>query len=128
MYFKNQAELVRALCEEVYGEFADVLEEVLRTTGSPLARLRAALQDYIDFGFGDSPRHRLVFMTSLASHVDASRPLEQGRQARRAADTFRQLSARCCARRSRGLRTARRPPAGPSRPGTKGSPRETAWR
>jgi len=90
LYFKNQAELVLTLCEEVYGELADVLEAAAATPGSPLARLRAALRAYIDFGFADPTRYRLAFMTSLAPHVDASTPLEEGAQARRAAETLRQ--------------------------------------
>ncbi len=91
LYFKNQEELVHALCEEVYGELADVLERAGRTAGNPLARLRAALRAYINFGLADPTRYRVAFMTKVAPHIDASSFLDQGPQARRGANTMRQL-------------------------------------
>lgn len=57
----------------------------------PLARLRVALRAYINFGLVDPTRYRVAFMTKVAPHIGVSSFLDQGTQARRGADTMRQL-------------------------------------
>jgi hypothetical protein len=84
---KMQAQRLQGKVDRYSTTLADPPEALSRKIRSQPAALRA----YIDFGLADPTRYRVAFMTKLAPHIDASSFLDQGAQARKGADTLRQL-------------------------------------
>lgn len=69
LYFKDKADLLYHLCEEVYGEILEVLESAEKKECGPVDRLRAILRAYIDFGLARPERYRIAFMSNIAANT-----------------------------------------------------------
>jgi AcrR family transcriptional regulator len=78
LYFKDKADLLFHLCEEVYGKIVEVIEAAGAAEEDPVARLRATMRAYIEFGLAEPDRYRIAFMTEIAPNVDPASFLEAG--------------------------------------------------
>jgi AcrR family transcriptional regulator len=79
LYFKNKEELLYHLCDEVFERLLDILEKAGDGETSALARLRAAMQSYIDYGLSEPDRYRIAFMVDINPYVSAENFLEEGK-------------------------------------------------
>lgn len=79
LYFKNKEELLYNLCDEVFKRLLDILEKAGVNETSALARLRAAMYSYIDFGLSEPDRYRIAFMADINPHINVQNFLEEGK-------------------------------------------------
>ncbi len=79
LYFKNKEELLYHLCDEVFERLLDVLEKAGVSEVSAMARLRAAMRSYIDYGLSEPDRYRIAFMADINPHVNVQNFLEEGK-------------------------------------------------
>lgn len=63
LYFKDKEELLTTLCWETFAQLKATLEEFEEADGDPLAKLRAGLRFYIDFGLQHPNHYLLTFCT-----------------------------------------------------------------
>ncbi len=78
LYFKDKADLLFHLCEEVYGKMADTMEAAGAAISDPVECLRATMRAYIEFAFSEPVRYRIALMTDVAPTVDPSAFLKAG--------------------------------------------------
>jgi AcrR family transcriptional regulator len=78
LYFKDKADLLFHLCEEVYGKVVEVMEAAGANEADPVACLRATMRAYIEFGLSEPDRYRIAFMTEIAPNIDPSDFLKEG--------------------------------------------------
>jgi AcrR family transcriptional regulator len=90
LHFKDKADLLFHLCEEVYGKVADVLEAAGAGEQDPIAGVRAMMRAYIEFGLAEPDRYRIAFMTDTTPSVDPSSFLKAGSMEAAAYDLVRQ--------------------------------------
>jgi AcrR family transcriptional regulator len=62
LHFKDKAELLHHVCEDMFGQLADQLERVGKGASDPVAALRQTLRAYVDFGLRNPQHYRVVFM------------------------------------------------------------------
>jgi AcrR family transcriptional regulator len=62
LYFENRDAIARELCLGVYQSMHDALIPVEKI-GNPQKRLRAFIQNYVDFALGDPEMYRLALMS-----------------------------------------------------------------
>jgi AcrR family transcriptional regulator len=79
LYFKNKEELLYHLCDEVFERLLGILEKAGDGEASALARLRAAMQSYIDYGLSEPDRYRIAFMADINPYVSAKNFLDEGK-------------------------------------------------
>jgi AcrR family transcriptional regulator len=79
LYFKNKEELLYHLCDEVYERLLEAQESAGAGETSALARLRAAMRSYIDYGLSEPDRYRIAFMADINPHVNVRNFLEEGK-------------------------------------------------
>ena len=61
LYFKDKAELIDAICEELFGQMVEALSNVGAEEADPLKRLRAGMRGYIEFGMSHPSHYLAVF-------------------------------------------------------------------
>jgi AcrR family transcriptional regulator len=61
LYFKDKAELIDAICEELFGQMAEDLATAGSDETDPLKRLRVGLLRYIEFGMSHPNHYLAVF-------------------------------------------------------------------
>jgi AcrR family transcriptional regulator len=91
LYFKDKADLLFHLCEEVYGEVLEILESAEKRGCDPLERLRAGMRAYIDFGLAKPERYRIAFMSNITSNVDPTSFLKKGSKAYTACEILHRM-------------------------------------
>lgn len=89
LHFKDKADLLFHLCEEVYGKFVEVLQSAGADQSDPVIRLRATLLACIEFGLSDPDRYRIAFMTNITPNVDPMSFLKADSMAMTAYEMFR---------------------------------------
>lgn len=62
-HFKDKAELFAGLLEGYHGQLLDVMEEIDRRGGDPLATLRDGMRAYTAFGLSHPSWYKLAFMS-----------------------------------------------------------------
>jgi AcrR family transcriptional regulator len=77
LYFKNKNEILYRLCEEALERLFEILDDSGSDETSPIFRLRAALRAFIDFGFNEPDRYRIIFMSEISGYVSAAAFLEK---------------------------------------------------
>ena len=96
LYFKDKAELIDAICQELFGQMIEELGSVGAEETDPLKRLRIGLRAYIEFGMSHPNHYLAVF--GAPQHVsgtalpDASEAHKLGLEA---FDIFRQVIRGC---------------------------------
>lgn len=70
LYFKDKADIIFHLCEEVYGRVAEILQSAGAGVDDPVECLRVTMRSYIEFGLSQPDRYRIAFMTDIAASVD----------------------------------------------------------
>ena len=91
LYFKNKAELVQAICDELFGTLARRLEDLGARHKDPLDYLEAGLRAYIDVGL-KLPSHYYVAFVAAAGRVDYE---FEGSSGQRAYEFLRVTVAAC---------------------------------
>jgi len=91
LYFKDKAELVQAICDELFNGLVRRLQEVAAKHTDPLSYLEAGLRTYIDFGL-KHPSHYYVAFVASAGRVDYT---YEGSTGQKAFEFLRQCVARC---------------------------------
>jgi AcrR family transcriptional regulator len=68
LYFKDKAELIDAICQELFGQMIDVLGAAVADETDPLKRFRIGLRAYIDFGVSHPHHYLAVFGAPQHAH------------------------------------------------------------
>lgn len=61
LYFKDKAELIDAICEELFGQMVEVLGDPGGEETDPLKKLRAGMRGYVEFGMSHPNHYLAVF-------------------------------------------------------------------
>jgi len=61
LYFKDKAELIDAICEELFGQMVEALANVGGDETDPLKKLRIGMKGYIEFGMSHPNHYLAVF-------------------------------------------------------------------
>jgi AcrR family transcriptional regulator len=62
LYFDNKDEVLRALANEGFASFSQMLEQASASTDDPLERMTALARGYVTFGLNNPAFYRLIFM------------------------------------------------------------------
>ena len=90
LYFKDKADLVFHLCEEVYGRVIEIVEAAAAGEQDPVRRVEAIMRAYIRFGLAEPDRYRIAFITDVSTSVDPRGFLKEGSMGFRNYDLVRQ--------------------------------------
>lgn len=90
LHFENKEELIYHLCDEVFERLLKALEAANCGQTSAMARLRANMRAYIEFGLSEPDRYRIAFMSDINPHVSVLNFLEEGKNGYRLLHSFRQ--------------------------------------
>ena len=90
LYFKDKADLLFHLCEEVYGKIADVMEAAGAGEKDSIACLSAMMRAYVEFGLAQPDRYRIAFMTDITPSVNPANFLKAGTMGLTAYELVRQ--------------------------------------
>src|SRR5215469_4155874 len=63
LYFNDKKELLESICEETFGRFVAILQNLDKKHEDPLENLRAVLKAYVEFGLKNPNDYTLTFMT-----------------------------------------------------------------
>jgi AcrR family transcriptional regulator len=63
LYFNDKKELLDSICEETFGKFVKVLENIDKNHKDPLENLYAVMKAYVEFGLKNPNDYTLTFMT-----------------------------------------------------------------
>jgi len=61
LYFKDKAELIDAICQELFGQMIEVLGAAVAQEADPLKRFRLGLRAYVEFGISHPNHYLAVF-------------------------------------------------------------------
>jgi len=78
LYFKNKDEILFHLCEESLERQFEAMNAAAGKESSPLPRLRATLQAYIDFGLSEPDRYKISYMADISHYVSVTSILRDG--------------------------------------------------
>ena len=92
LYFKDKAELIDAICEELFGQMVEALASVGDQEPDPLAKLRTGMRSYIEFGMSHPSHYLAVFGTV---HPPSEMPGDAHRLGMDAFDILRQMLRLC---------------------------------
>src|SRR5208283_4806532 len=81
LYFKDKAELIDAICEELFGQMVEALSAAGAAETDPIRKLRAGMRGYIEFGMSHPNHYLAVFgapqrpsqISPSAEHSEAHR-------------------------------------------------------
>ncbi|MBI3405385.1 MAG: TetR/AcrR family transcriptional regulator [Acidobacteria bacterium] len=62
LYFEDKSDLVFALCEETFAKLVQEMQALEKTISDPVARLKAGLHTYVDFGLRYPNHYTLTFI------------------------------------------------------------------
>jgi len=62
LYFEDKEALMLALCDQTFGHLMEAIDEIERTIGDPLQRVRRFGEAYVRFGLTHPDEYRLVFL------------------------------------------------------------------
>jgi AcrR family transcriptional regulator len=96
LYFKDKAELIDAICQELFGQMIEELGSVGAEETDPLKRLRIGLRAYIEFGMSHPNHYLAVF--GAPQHLSGTAPpdpTEAHRLGMEAFDIFRRVIRGC---------------------------------
>ncbi len=62
LYFKDKADLLNCLREEVFDALGDIVEKIVRESGDPVSRLRKGLRAYVDYGLAHPNDYKVAFL------------------------------------------------------------------
>jgi AcrR family transcriptional regulator len=69
LYFKDKDELLLALCDLTFAHLMKAVDEIEKTVGDPVERVRHFGEAYVRFGLSHPDEYRLVFM---GAHIPES--------------------------------------------------------
>jgi AcrR family transcriptional regulator len=61
LYFRDKAELIDAICEELFGQMVEALGTAGAAEADPIKKLRAGMRGYIEFGMSHPNHYLAVF-------------------------------------------------------------------
>jgi len=76
LYFKDKAELIDAICEELFAQMVEELGQVGEGETDPVRKLRIGMRAYVDFGISHPNHYMAVFGASMRPMDDPTRDLE----------------------------------------------------
>jgi AcrR family transcriptional regulator len=95
LYFKDKAELVKALCDETFAGLIGRLQDLARRHKDPLDYLDAGLRAYIDFGL-ENPSHYFVTFVAPMAHATDGAAYEFERSSGQQAFEFLRRTVEAC--------------------------------
>ncbi len=81
LYFRDKEELIRQICEETFALLTRKLEKVIAAEANPIAKLKAGLRAYVDFGIKHPDHYRVSLMMPNAHQTGKPFELEPGAKA-----------------------------------------------
>jgi AcrR family transcriptional regulator len=63
LHFQDKADLMHSICEETFERLSRKLEQILKSPGDPVERLKRGLRAYVEFGLQNPQHYRVTFMT-----------------------------------------------------------------
>jgi len=91
LYFKNKDEILYHLSEEALEKLLAVVSMACEKEATAVQRVRAAFSAYMDFGFNEPDRYKLIFMTDIEQFVSVKRLLSPNTAGTRLHDLFCRL-------------------------------------
>jgi len=61
LYFRDKAELIDAICQELFGQMVEVIGDAVARETDPLKKLRLGIRAYIEFGISHPNHYLAVF-------------------------------------------------------------------
>ncbi|MGB7762669.1 MAG: TetR/AcrR family transcriptional regulator [Bryobacteraceae bacterium] len=97
LYFKDKAELIDAICQELFGQMIEVLGAAVAREIDPLKRFRVGLRAYVEFGISHPNHYLAVFGAPEHGRENASPTdhFEAHRLGVEAFDILRQIIRGC---------------------------------
>jgi|WetSurMetagenome_2_1015567.scaffolds.fasta_scaffold00162_33 AcrR family transcriptional regulator len=77
LYFKNKNEILYCLCEEALERLYKIMDASGSDETTHILRLRASMRAFIDFGFNEPDRYKIIFMSEISRYVSAAVFLEK---------------------------------------------------
>jgi AcrR family transcriptional regulator len=74
LYFRDKADLLNRLSEEVFAPLLQETERIMAESGDPVERLRRGLRTYVDFGLRNPNDYRVALLTAQHGPVERERP------------------------------------------------------
>jgi AcrR family transcriptional regulator len=81
LYFRDKQELIRQVCEETFVQLTRKLEKVIAAEADPVAKLKAGLRAYVDFGIRHPDHYRVSLMMPHPHDTGKAFDLEPGAKA-----------------------------------------------
>lgn len=72
LYFKDKAELLNCLCEEIFARLGETIDRIVNEGGDPVARLLKGLHAYVAFGIKNPNDYRVAFLISMGQRGDVT--------------------------------------------------------
>jgi len=95
LYFKDKAELIDAICEELFGQMLEALTDAGAGESDPLKRLRIGMRRYIEFGMSHPNHYLAVFGQPSRSQEETAEGHEAHRLGMEAFEILRQSLREC---------------------------------
>lgn len=97
LYFKDKAELIDAICQELFGQMIEVLGAAVARETDPIKRFRLGLRAYVEFGVSHPNHYLAVFGAPQHSRetVPSSDHSEAHKLGLEAFDILRQVIGGC---------------------------------
>jgi len=71
LYFRDKAELLDQVCEDLFVRLSQVLAKISAQPGEPLERLKRGMLAYVKFGLENPHPYRAIFMMPIPEGFDA---------------------------------------------------------
>lgn len=94
-YFKDEDDLLFAMCEEVAERFFADLIDIRTTHPDPLESLRQALLNLINVGFNNPDEYKFLFITRPQAYGTLEEFMENESMARNSYLVFREMVSNC---------------------------------
>ena len=72
LYFKDKAELLNCLCEEIFARLGETIDRIVNEGGDPVARLLKGMRAYVTFGIKNPNDYRVAFLISVGRRGDVT--------------------------------------------------------
>jgi AcrR family transcriptional regulator len=74
LYFKDKADLLNRLCEEVFARLGLIIEKIFAESADPGERLHLGLRAYVDFGLTNPNDYRVAFLIGQRGQTPSELP------------------------------------------------------
>jgi AcrR family transcriptional regulator len=70
LYFKDKADLLNCLCEDIFERLGMLIEPIFTDSGDPITRLKKGMRTYVEFGLANPNDYRVAFLINVGQRGD----------------------------------------------------------